>query len=111
MESNAELEARFQEARGAYLFREGKPRALRAGAMSMASDDELEIRFHEAHGAYVFREGKPRAELEVKIPHISTVIYEARLRGYDGRPPKSSLQKCERSDSCSIRTLSRLHTL
>ena len=47
------------------------------------SDDELEIRFQEAHGAYVFREGKPRAVLEVKSPDISTLIYEARLRGYD----------------------------
>jgi hypothetical protein len=49
----------------------------------MASDDELETRFQEAHGAYVFREGKPRAVLEVKRPQISTMIYEARLRGYD----------------------------
>ena len=47
------------------------------------SDDEIEIRFQEAHGAYVFREGKPRAVLEVKSPDISTLIYEARLRGYD----------------------------
>ena len=83
MESNAELEARFQEARGAKLFREGKPRVIRAGAMSMASDDEIENRFQEEHGAYVFQVGKPRAVLEVKSPNISTAIYEARLRGYD----------------------------
>jgi hypothetical protein len=47
------------------------------------SDDEIEVRFQEAHGAYLFREGKPRAVLEVKSPNISTMIYEARLRGYD----------------------------
>jgi hypothetical protein len=47
------------------------------------SDNEIEVRFQEAHGAYLFREGKPRAVLEVKSPNISTMIYEARLRGYD----------------------------
>jgi hypothetical protein len=57
------------------------------------SDDQLEIRFQEEHGAYLFREGKPRAVLEVKSPDITTVIYEARLRGYDRatakeRPPQ-----------------------
>jgi hypothetical protein len=83
MASDDQLESRFQEAHGAYLFREGKPRVIRVGAMSMASDEELEARFQEAHGAYVFREGKPRALLEVKSPQISTAIYEARLRGYD----------------------------
>jgi hypothetical protein len=83
MASDEELEARFQEAHGTYLFREGEPRVIRVGAMSMASDEELEARFQEAHGAYVFREGKPRALLEVKSPKISTAIYEARLRGYD----------------------------
>ena len=83
MASNDEIEARFQEAHGAYLFREGKPRAIRVGAMSTASDDELEIRFQEAHGAHLFREGKPREVLEVKRPQISKMIYEARLRGYD----------------------------
>jgi hypothetical protein len=49
-------------------------------------DDEIEIvevRFQEAFGARLFRQGKPRAVLEVKSPNISTVIYEARLRGYD----------------------------
>jgi hypothetical protein len=48
-----------------------------------SSDDEIEVRFQEAHGAYLFQEGKPRAVLEVKSPNISTMIYEARLRGYD----------------------------
>jgi hypothetical protein len=51
-----------------------------------SSDDELgdfQIRFQEAHGARLFRQGKPRALLEVKSPEITTVIYEARLRGYD----------------------------
>jgi hypothetical protein len=48
-----------------------------------SSDDEIEILFQEAHGAYLFRDGKPRAVLEVKSPNISTLIYEARLRGYD----------------------------
>jgi hypothetical protein len=54
--------------------------------MSASSDDELDdfqIRFQEAHGARLFRQGKPRALLEVKSPDITTVIYEARLRGYD----------------------------
>jgi hypothetical protein len=83
MASDDELEARFQEAHGAYLFREGEPRVTQVGALSMASDEELEARFQEAHGAYVFREGKPRGVLEVKSPQISTAIYEARLRGYD----------------------------
>jgi hypothetical protein len=51
--------------------------------MSTSSDDEIETRLQEAHGAHLFREGKQRAVLEVKSPHISTAIYEARLRGYD----------------------------
>jgi hypothetical protein len=54
--------------------------------MSASSDDELDdfqIRFQQAHGARLFRQGKPRALLEVKSPDISTLIYEARLRGYD----------------------------
>jgi hypothetical protein len=90
MASDDELETRFQEARGAYLFQEGKPRVMRVGAMSMASDEEIEARFQEAHGAYVFREGKPRAVLEVKRPQISTAIYEARLRGYDRAAAKAA---------------------
>jgi hypothetical protein len=51
-----------------------------------SSDDELDetqIRFQEAHGSRLFRQGKPRALLEVKSPDVTTVIYEARLRGYD----------------------------
>jgi hypothetical protein len=63
----------------------------------MASSDEelddFQIRFQEAHGARLFRQGKPRALLEVKSPDVTTVIYEARLRGYDRaaakeRPPQ-----------------------
>jgi hypothetical protein len=54
-----------------------------------SSDDEIEIRFQEAHGAYVFQEGKPRVVLEVKSPDISTLIYEARLRGYDRAAAKA----------------------
>jgi hypothetical protein len=101
--SNDALEARLQEARGAYVFREGNPRAIRLGAMSMASDEELEDRFQEAHGAYVFREGKPRAVLEVKSPNISTAIYEARLRGYDRpRALRSHFQRCQRSEATSV---------
>jgi hypothetical protein len=96
MVSDDELEARFQEACGAYLFRDGKPRALLAGAMSMASDDQIETRFQEAHGVYVFREGKPRAVLEVKSPNISTAIYEARLRGYDRAAAKENTSKAQK---------------
>ena len=57
-----------------------------------SSDDEIEIRFQEAHGAYVFQEGKPRVVLEVKSPDISTLIYEARLRGYDRAAAKAKEQ-------------------
>jgi hypothetical protein len=52
--------------------------------------DELEIRFQEAHGAWIFREGKPRELLEVKRAKISTMIYEARLRGYDQAKERAS---------------------
>jgi hypothetical protein len=90
MASDDELETRFQEAHGAYLFQEGKPRVIQVEAMSMASDDEIENCFQEEHGAYVFQEGKPRSVLEVKSPHISTAIYEARLRGYDRAAAKAA---------------------
>jgi hypothetical protein len=56
-------------------------------------DDELEIHFQEAHGARLFRKGTPRAILEVKSPHIPTVIYEARLRGYDEAKRQSAVSK------------------
>jgi hypothetical protein len=53
--------------------------------MSASSEelDDTQIRFQEAHGARLFRQGNPRAVLEVKSSNVSTLIYEARLRGYD----------------------------
>jgi hypothetical protein len=70
--------------------------------MSASSDDELDetqIRFQEAHGERLFRLGKPRALLEVKSPDITTVIYEARLRGYDrAMALKSARHWSERSE-------------
>jgi hypothetical protein len=53
--------------------------------MSSSGDelDDTQVRFQEAYGARLFRQGKPRALLEVKSPNIPTVMYEARLRGYD----------------------------
>jgi hypothetical protein len=62
----------------------------------MASDvklDDFQIRFQEAHGARLFRQGKPRALLEVKSPDITTVIYEARLRGYDRVAAKAAKER------------------
>jgi hypothetical protein len=69
----------------------GLPKALfyttlRLKSEMASSDDKLDdfqICFQEAHGSRLFRQGKPRALLEVKSPNIPTVIYEARLRGYD----------------------------
>jgi hypothetical protein len=55
--------------------------------------DETEIRFQEAFGARLFRQGKPRAILEVKSPHISTAIHEARLRGYDAAKERAAKRR------------------
>jgi hypothetical protein len=45
--------------------------------------DETQIRVQEAFGARLLRQGKLRVVLEAKSPDIPTVMYEARLRGYD----------------------------
>jgi len=50
MASNDEIEVRFQEAHGAYLFREGKPRAIRAGATSTVAASSSPIDASAGHG-------------------------------------------------------------
>jgi hypothetical protein len=69
--------------------------AVRTWEMSPSEDD---IKFQEAHGARLFRKGTPRAILEVKSPHISTAIYEARLRGYDEAKERSAASKTQAKD-------------